>query len=358
MNAIRTLRVAGVQVESRNLDVQGNLRRAEALVAVAAERGAELVLCPELLAPGYVYDSTFWETAEPRGGPTELWLARMAEQHRLYIGASYLEASGDDFFNTFTLMRPGGTVAGRVQKESLPGGEGWFFRSSSGPKVIETEFGRVGIGICWDNNTTRFMRRLSQEQVDLLLMPHSAPTIKMGPLQLVGDNGREMLRGVAGFYATAFGVPTVMVNKAAGEDSWSSVPCMPLVRLRFHYIGQSRICNANGDVCDQLDEQEGVVFAEVDLDVERKRQLSRFPTGYWSRPPSLFPRTSAAMFQALEWIGKAAYRLSRSRRLAARESVTRWRRESSRIAKPGAAADGGGDPDLLEAPVIQRVRPC
>jgi len=125
MNAIKTLRVAGVQVESRTLDVQGNLRRAEALVAVAAERGAELVLCPEFLAPGYVYDPSLWDAAEVRGGPTELWLAQMARQHRLYIGASYLEASGDDFFNTFTLMRPDGTPAGRVRKESLPGFEGY-----------------------------------------------------------------------------------------------------------------------------------------------------------------------------------------------------------------------------------------
>src|SRR5687767_2497561 len=179
MNGIRTIKVAGVQVESRNFDVQGNLRRAEALVAVAAQRGARLVLCPEFLAPGYIYDPAIWSAAEPRGGPTELWLARMALQHGLYIGASYLEASGDDFFNTFTLMRPDGSAAGRVRKESLPGFEGWFFRSCSGPKVIETELGRIGIGICFDNSTARFIRRMSQEQVDLILMPHSAPCIAM-----------------------------------------------------------------------------------------------------------------------------------------------------------------------------------
>lgn len=315
MNAVRTLRVAGVQVESRNLDSHGNLWRAEALVAVAAQRGAELVLCPEFMAPGYIYDRSIWDTAESRGGPTELWLARMARQHGLYIGASYLEASGDDFFNTFTLMRPDGTVAGRVHKESLPGFEGWFFRSCPESKVIETEIGRIGVGICHDNNTAQFMRRVSQERVDLLLMPHSGPCITMGPLKLVGDHGRRMLLEVAGFYASAFGVPTMMVNKAAGEDSWSPVPGVPLVRLRFHFVGQSTICNADASVCDQLDEQEGVVFAEVVLDPERKRQ-PRLPNGYWSRPPPLFPRiprTSAALFRVLEWIGKAAYTLSRSR---------------------------------------------
>jgi N-carbamoylputrescine amidase len=343
MNAIRTLRLAGVQVESRNLDVQGNLRRAEALVAVAADRGAELVLCPEFLAPGYVYDPSIWDVAELRGGPTELWLACMARQHGLYIGASYLEASGEDFYNTFTLMRPDGTVAGRVRKESLPGFEGWFFRSCSESKVIETELGRIGVGICHDNNTAQFMRRVSQDHVDLLLMPHSGPGITMGPLKLVGDHGRRMLREVARFYASAFGVPTVMVNKAAGEDSWSPVPSVPLVRFRFHFVGQSTICSADASVCDQLDEQEGVVVAEVVLDPKRKRQ-PRIPTGYWSRPPPLFPRiprTSAALFRGLEWIGKAAYTLSQARRRAARNAVTRWRTEASLVAEAEAAPERG-----------------
>lgn len=340
MSTIRRLRVAGIQVESRNLDVQGNLQRAEVQVAVAAQRGAELVLCPEFLAPGYVYDPSIWKAAEPRGGPTELWLARMARRHRLYIGASYLEATGDDFFNTFTLMQPDGGVAGRVRKESLPGFEGWFFRSCSGPKVIETELGRIAVGICHDNNTARFMRSVCQERIDLLLMPHSGPCILWGPLPLVGEWQREMLRGLAGFYAGAFGVPTAMVNKAAGNDSWSPAPWVPLVRLRFHFVGQSTICEADGKVCAQLDEQEGIVIGEVVLDPGRTRQPLRLPTGYWSRPPPRFPRTWAMLFRVLERTGKAAYALSRSRRLAARETAAGSNMESFCMAESGAAPTG------------------
>lgn len=313
---MRILKVAGIQVESRNFDVAGNLQRAEALVAIAAERGAELVLCPEFLACGYLYHSSLWESAEPRGGPTELWLASMARHHGIHIGATYLEARGDDFFNTFTLMRPDGTAAGRVSKESLPGFEGWFFRSCSGPKVMETEFGRVGVGICWDNNTSRFLRRMCEEQIDLLLMPHSAPSITMGPLTLSGEYPRQMLREVAGFYASTLGIPTVMVNKATGEDSWSPVPCVPMVRFRFHYLGQSTICQADGTVSEQLEEQPGVLCADVVLDAARKGCHRQIPTGYWARSPRWFPRTSAALFQALEWTGKLAYRRSSTRRAA------------------------------------------
>jgi len=320
MNSIRKLTVAAVQVQSRNFDVAGNLLRAEPLVAAAAQRGAELVVGPELLAAGYIYHSSIWNAAESRGGPTELWLSRMARRYRLYIGASYLEASGEHFYNTFALMNPDGAVAGRVRKESLPGFEGWFIRSCPDPKVIETEIGRIGVGICHDTNTGRFMRRLNREQVDLLLMPHSGPCMTMGPLDLGSVQVRESLRSVAGFYAKAFGIPTVMANKAAGQDSTSPIPWLPLLRLNFHFVGQSTICDADGNVADQLEEQEGIAVAEVALDPQRKRRPVTLPRGYWSRPPPLlptFPRISAALFEALEGAGKAAYTLSQERRMAA-----------------------------------------
>jgi N-carbamoylputrescine amidase len=280
------------------------------------------------MAAGYVYDAALWKAAERRGGPTELWLARMARRHGFYIGASYLEASGDDFFNTFTLMKPDGSPAGRVRKQSMPGFEGWFCRGGSGPSVIPTELGRIGVGICHDNATCRFMRGLGEEQPDLLLMPHSAPRIALGPLPLVremplvGERECELLRNLPAFYARSFGIPVAMANKAAGLDTASPVPWVPLLRLKFHFIGQSTICDAGGNVCDRLDEREGVVIADVTLARDPKRPPPQTPGGYWSHtPPFLprFPRTAAALFRALECAGGGAYRLSRPRRSAARE---------------------------------------
>src|SRR5262245_59452756 len=175
MSEARVLRVAAVQVESRNGEVFANLARAEPWVREAAGRGARLVVCPEFLAAGYVYDESIWKSGEAKGGPTESWLARVASTYDVFVGATYLEADGDDFYNTFALASPRGDIVGRVRKQSLPMFEGWYFKSCDRPKFIDTELGRIGVGICHDNQTADFLRHVIREQPDVIVMPHSAP---------------------------------------------------------------------------------------------------------------------------------------------------------------------------------------
>jgi N-carbamoylputrescine amidase len=312
----RVLRVAGVQVESRNGEVEANLGRAGSQVADAAARGARLVLCPEFLAAGYVYDPSIWERAEPRGGATERWLRARAASHGVYVGATYLEVDGDDFYNTFALAAPDGSVAGRVRKESLPGFEGWYFRSVPGPKVIDTDLGRIAVGICHDNHTARFMRRLCHEDVDLLLMPHSAPLSPLLPSAMM----RDALESIAPYYARAFGIPTLMVNKWSASDSRSPIPLVPFVTVHFRFPGLSTICDSDGAALDHRAGGEGIVLADVWLDPARRRRPAE-PTGYWSRPPAHFARTGAALFRLFERLGAAAYARSEARKAAARAAT-------------------------------------
>jgi len=307
----RTVRVGAVQVESLNGDPEGNLGRAEPLVARAASEGAELVLCPEFLAAGYLYDESIWDAAEPEGGLTERWLRRLAREHRIYLGATYLEARGDDFFNTFTLAGPEGEVAGRVRKESLPAFEGWYFKSSPDPKCIDTPLGRIAVGICQDNHTARFFERLRREEPDLVLMPHSAPCVP-----LVARVMRANLSEIAPYYARAFGVPVVLVNKTRGQCH-SPVPRVPFMKLRFDFPGLSSICDSDGRVLHRLPDEEGVLVASVSMDPARKRRPERPASFYWSRPPEVLPRAFGAFFVLMERLGTRAYGRNPARKRAA-----------------------------------------
>ncbi len=318
MTSATSIRVAAVQVASHAGAVPANLARAERWVVEAARGGAKLVLCPELLAQGYVYDEVIWSSAERRGGPTEVWLTRLSSAHGIHLGASYLEAEGDDFYNTFALATPAGGIVGRVRKESLPGFEGWLFRSSNEPKIIDTELGRLAIGICQDSHTAAFFRRVRLESPDLILMPHSAPLLKAG-----AELARESLRQIAPFYARTFGVPVVLANKAH-TPSHTPVPGLPGLEVRFSFAGLSSVCNASGDVVDRLADGEGIAIGDVLVDPAKKLQPGLPADPYWSHPPPGAPRLTAALYGAMEKLGKRAYARNGRRPLAAR-AVARGR---------------------------------
>lgn len=313
----KVLRVAAVQVQSRSGSALANLARAEPLVARAAAEGARLLLCPEFLAAGYVYDETVWKSAERRGGVTEAWLSRQAIAHDVYVGATYLEAESDDFYNTFALAAPDGGIIGRVRKESLPGFEGWYFKSCEQAKFIDTELGRIGVGICQDNHTARFFRRVLHEQPDLILMPHSTPCMTLGTALT-----RECLSEITRFYASEFGVPVVLVNKACTRER-SPLPGVPLLRLRFDFQGLSSISDSDGRMLTQLPDREDVAIADVCMDPARKRRPQAPTDPYWSRRPDRFPTLLGAMFRVFERLGERAYARNPARPVAARSCSER-----------------------------------
>ena len=305
------LRVAAIQVESHDDAGEANLARAEPLVGAAAAAGAQLVLCPEFLAAGYIYAESIWRSGERRGGPTEAWLSRLAAVHRLHIGASYLEADGDDFFNTFALAAPDGSIAGRVRKESLPAFEGWYFKSCELPKTIDTALGRIAVGICQDNHTARFLRRIAGVSPDLILMPHSAPCMPVAR-GLV----REGLSEIAPFYARELGAPVVLVNKARTRTR-TPVPGLPFVRLPMAFPGLSMIADSDARVVARLASREGIVIGDVRLDPARKRRPV-VPRGYWSRTPTRMARVAGGFLIVMEYLGKRAYARNARRIDAAR----------------------------------------
>jgi N-carbamoylputrescine amidase len=97
-------------------DVQKNLARAPAFVEEAAAKGAQLVLLPELMPGGYTLTEEIWNTAEPFDGTTTRWLRQLGRQLGIYVGTSFLETDGEDFFNAFVLATLKGEIAGRVRR--------------------------------------------------------------------------------------------------------------------------------------------------------------------------------------------------------------------------------------------------
>jgi N-carbamoylputrescine amidase len=310
----KTLRVAAVQTISENGQIALNLAHALPFVEEAAGRGARLILLPEFLPTGYIYTTAIWDAAEPREGPTVQWLKEHAGRLEVTLGTSFLEADGDDFFNTFVLVTPDGTEAGRVRKQTPAASEAFFTKGDSGPHVIETPTGRIGVAICYENQLAYTPRLMHAHSADLMLMPHSAPTPSLGPLSPSRqiDLYEAKLGGLVAFYANHLGIPTVMANKCG---PWQTpLPGMPFLPQRSYFPGLSAIADSDGTVKAQLGDAEGIIVEDIVLDPARKAAQPPRTRGRWFGDIPWMTR----FFVIIEVLGSIWYRSSSERKRRAR----------------------------------------
>jgi N-carbamoylputrescine amidase len=273
-----TLTVAALQLESRDGDVEGNLRRAERHVAEAAAQGAKLICLPELYPSGYLFDESAWQAAEPAEGPTVRWLCAMAAKHDVTIGTSFLECDGRTFRNAFVLANAGG-VLGRVYKLAVAFYENYAMEAGTSPHVIATPLGRIGVGICFENTRAFLSEELAKLDADLLLQPHSAPDLpRWAPAFAHRIHARALTQAPV-LYAQHMGIPCVLVNKCGEVDA--ARPAFPYGRYRAPFLARSRIVDSDAKVLVQAEHEERTLVATVTLDPSRKTRKPVPAHGPW-----------------------------------------------------------------------------
>jgi N-carbamoylputrescine amidase len=291
--------VAAVQLDCQPGQAQENLAHAAPFVEQAAERGAEIVLLPELMPGGYCLTEALWDTAEPLHGRTAAWLTAHAQRLGIYLGTSFLEVDGEDFYNTFVLASPSGEIAGRVRKSPPASLEAYFYRAGSDSHVIETPLGRIGVGICYENLLFERLNDLYHAGVDLVLQPTAAG--RVNPM-ISGDDLRfdRMVRRIPVFYGRALAVPVVLANRCGPLHT--PLPA-GMGKLDSCFPGLSSIVDGDGCVKAKLGEAEGVIVADVRLDpaLKGRRPLSRHGE-MWAVPVPwyalIWPMTQAMGEQA------------------------------------------------------------
>lgn len=298
----RTLTVAAIQICCNPLRTKENLAHAETYIEQAVAQGAELVLLPELMPGGYVLTEEIWNTAEKATGPSVTWLKQTALRFGIFLGMSYAEADGADFFNSFVLATPQGSIAGRVRKSPPASVEAYFFRGGNDPHYIDTEIGRIGVGICYENLLHERIAELHQASVDIVIQPTAAgtptPTFPMRRKDAVAFDC--MLQGSTAFCAQALGVPVVMANRC-GPLVTPLPGGFPAQNTRFP--GLSAVADANGSLLVQLGAEEGIAFATVTLDPARKASRPPRAYGRWALPVPWY----AFLWPLTQKLGERAY---------------------------------------------------
>ena len=188
----KTVTVAAVQCSSDLGDTAGNTKKLTALIKEAAANGAKIVVLPETAITGYLSQDlkTNWHVkgmpldakfagkdpaafAETVPGPSTKHFCALAKELGIYVTIPLLEVADEPkrYFNTVCLANPKGELVAHYRKLTpWPRPEkSWATAGDRGVQTYDTEYGRVGLGICFDIHT--ILEKYADKKLWALLYP-------------------------------------------------------------------------------------------------------------------------------------------------------------------------------------------
>jgi nitrilase len=286
-----TTTVAAVQATPVFLDRAATTDKACALIGEAAARGAELVVFPEAFIPAYPdwvwrvpawndssYVARLHDQSVTVPGPVTEQLGEAARAAGTYVAVGVDELDGSTLYNTLLYFAPDGSLAGRHRKLMPTGGERtiWGYGDGSTLDVVPAPFGVIGGLICWENYMPLARAAMYARGVDIYLAPTWDNSDSwVATLRHIAKEGRVYVLGVAPLLRGSDVPADLRGDVYGGDDDWMS-------------RGFTTIVAPGGDVlAGPLLEEEGILYAEVDLaEVRRHRQMFD-PVGHYARPDVL-----------------------------------------------------------------------
>jgi len=167
-----TLKVASIQYRALPSNKADNLHSLAELVGEAAANGARIVVLPEMCTTGLNFrnKAVAEALAETIPGPAADAFAQMALRYKIHLVAGLAEFDRDtgQFYNSQILLDPDGLIVGKYRKVHLFGPDlNWAEIGDLGYQAVDTEWGRIGLGICCDINYWELMHFISGTLVDI-----------------------------------------------------------------------------------------------------------------------------------------------------------------------------------------------
>jgi len=258
----RSIKVAAIQA-AFGVDMAANIAKVAELTREAAGKGAQVVLPPELFQGPYFcvsQEERWFATAFPwREHPCVTALAPLAGELGVVIPISIFERDGPRYYNSLVMADADGALLGVYRKSHIPDGPGYqekyYFRpGDTGFRVWDTRFGRLGVGICWDQWYPEAARAMTLMGAEVLLYPTAIGSEPHDPSLDTRDPWRRAMQG----HAVSNVIPVVAANRYGTEPGAAGGQT---------YYGSSFIADHRGDLIAELGRQdEGVIAAEFDLD--------------------------------------------------------------------------------------------
>jgi nitrilase len=291
-------KVAVVQAASVLFDRQATIDKASQLICEAGSNDAKLVLLPEAFIPAYPRGLSFgmavgsrsnegrslwkkyWDNAIEVPGPDTEALGASAREASSYLAIGVIERDRDysrgTLYCTLLYFNPSGKLIGKHRKLKPTGAERLIWGEGDGSTlpVFETEFGKVGGLICWENYMPLARMAMYSKGVEIYLAPTADPRDSwQATLRHIACEGRCFVLGCNQFVKKDM-YPNDLETLHELDDQ-------PDVMCR----GGSVIVSPFGEVIEgPLYGEEDILYAELDLGEIVKGKVDFDVVGHYARP--------------------------------------------------------------------------
>ncbi|MFL6299317.1 MAG: carbon-nitrogen hydrolase [Terriglobales bacterium] len=252
-------------------DPDDNLKRAAQFVRDAARQGAQVVCLPELFKTQYFCqreDAALFDLAEPIPGPTTEVLTKVAQEAKVAVVASVFEKRARGVYhNTAVMIDSDGKILGLYRKMHIPDDplyyEKFYFTPGDlGFKAFDTNFGRVGTLVCWDQWYPEGARLTALAGAEVIFYPtaigwHPSEKEQFGKAQ------HDAWRTIQRAHAIANGVYVGVVNRVGHETG--NIRGNEVKGAGLEFWGGSFLCDPFGVVIAEASHnKEEILIGEVD----------------------------------------------------------------------------------------------
>lgn len=255
-----------VQFRPKLGNKEANLKKVEDLIKPYADKQLDLILIPEFFSTGICHKAMINEPENEAGGLAIETVANLAKQYNSNILAgSVIEKSNDKLYNTcFAINRSGQTIA-KYRKihlfNYLGGTEGERITAGNQPVVVDFDFAKVGLNICFDIRYPLHARKLLQMGAEIMVCPTA-----WAYLNSASDEEKETTKQVWQALNVARAAENLVYFLSADMcgkvDSFLSAS------------GHSMIVSPLGTVLQNAQDEEKAIYAQIDLQIVRELKKS------------------------------------------------------------------------------------
>lgn len=247
-------------------DMEENLATAERLVRKAAAMGANVILLQEMFATHFFafmdWKAEYFKFAAPAAGnPILARMSALARELGVVLPVNFFERANNAYFNTIMVIDDQGRELGYYRKSHIPMGPPGCFEKvytsegDTGFKVWETRFGKIGVGICWDQWFPESARCMAVMGADFLFYPTG-----------IGSDCHEHWQTVMRGHAGANLTPLVASNRIGTESGEFGSTT---------FWGRSFIAGPRADIVATASmDQEEVITATFDIEENREMRAN------------------------------------------------------------------------------------